>query len=97
MFSSPSKRVSCGDMEIRVRYLVPPRVIMEALTDARSAQVDLLLVWLDSVSTTHSRCAESSLSWVASTFSLTEACRDSSPLSCVLRLLVTSSPRTRLR
>ena len=78
MFSSPSKRVSCGDMEIRVRYLVPPRVIMEALTDARSAQVNLPAL-LHLASTTRSRYAESSLSWVVSTFCLTEAFRDSSP------------------
>ena len=60
-----------------MRYLVPPRVIIEALTDARSAQVDsLILYYFDS--TTHSRCAESSLSWVVSTFCLTEVFRENS-------------------
>ena len=43
MFANPSKRVSCGDLELNVRFLVPASVICEALTSTQAAQV---LNWL---------------------------------------------------
>ena len=45
MFSAPSKCVSCGDLELNVRFLVPPRVIIEALTDTQAAQVEHRGLW----------------------------------------------------
>lgn len=39
MFAQPSKRVSCGEFDLPVRFLVPPHVIYEALTDGKAAQV----------------------------------------------------------
>ena len=39
MFANPSKKVSCGDIELNVRFLVPASVIYEALTSTQAAQV----------------------------------------------------------
>ena len=39
MFAQPSKRVPSGEFDLLVRFLVPPQVIVEALTDEKAAQV----------------------------------------------------------
>ena len=39
MFSQPSKQVSCGDLSLTVRFLVPPKVLVEALTNQSMVQV----------------------------------------------------------
>ena len=39
MFAQPSKKVPSGEFDLSVRFLVPPHVIYEALTDGKAAQV----------------------------------------------------------